>query len=354
MRWLSAPVLVPGPVVVVASNCTETRLPATRPGRRLGTPLSAYRFAPRPKLEHNRFMGGPWWVQRVARLLEPADISSLALGSLWRLCEGVKFVRENVEPALLSQDVAHFPEVAAVWERFEQREADVHQALVAARNSVCGRVSTGALGPAAFRAEWQGLGFTTNADDAGTPADDYLDGLFSADHRAQLPLPVLGNPNIGSRARQTADFINALEPGRDDVVFDLGSGSGKLALTVSASTLSQVVGVEFCADYVDEARSTAATLSLRNARFVACDARDVDLSPGSIFYLYHPFRGDVASTVAHALGALAREKDIRIFSAGPLCGYGEFFEREVANGALRLHERRGAFSEAMVLFSARD
>ncbi|MBX7113533.1 MAG: class I SAM-dependent methyltransferase [Myxococcaceae bacterium] len=298
--------------------------------------------------------GEPWWVQRVARLLEPGDLSSLALGRLWRLCESLKFVRENVEPALLSQDVARFPEVARVWERFEQRETQARHALVAARNSVRGRVSSGALGPAAFRAEWQGLGFAAHSDNAGTPADDYLDGLFAAEHCAQLPLPFLGNPNIGSRARQAADFISALEPGRDDVVFDIGSGSGKLALTVSASTLSQVVGVEFYSDYVDEARSTAASLSLRNARFVASDARDVDFTPGSIFYLYHPFRGDVASTVAHALGELAREKDIHIFSAGPTCGYGEFFEREVANGALRLRERRGAFSEAMVLSSARD
>lgn len=299
-------------------------------------------------------MGEPWWVERVEQLLEPENLFGVGLGALWRLCEGLKFVRENVEPALFAKDVARFPELAQLWARFERREAQAREATAAARTEVRGRVSSGALGPAEFRAEWQGLGFTPNADDGGTPADDYLDGLFSVARPALLPLPLLGNPNIGSRARQTADFISALEPGVADVVFDLGSGSGKLALTVSASTVSQVVGVELCAAYVDEARSTAVNLSLRNTRFVHADAREVDLSQGSVFYLYHPFRGEVASTVAQALGALAREKDIRIFSAGPACGYGEYFEREVAQGSLRLRERRGPFSEVMVLSSARD
>lgn len=298
-------------------------------------------------------MGEPWWVHRVKQLLEPENLSALSLGARWRLCESLSFVRENVEPGLLSQDILRSPELAQVWTHFERREASAHQAAAQARTDARSRISSGAVSPEAFKTEWQSLGFETNANDSGTPSDDYLDGLFFREHRAQWPLQPLANPNMGSRARQTADFITALEPGEEDVVFDLGSGSGKLALTVSASTRSQVVGVELCADYVEEARNTAADLSLHRLRFVHADAREVDLSSGSVFYLYHPFRGEVASSVAHALGSLARKKDIRIFCAGPSCGYAEYFEREVTNGALRLRERRGPFSEVMVLTSTR-
>jgi hypothetical protein len=297
--------------------------------------------------------GGPWWVERVAGLLEPSALTALELGALWRLCENLKFVRDNVELALLSQDFARFPETAAVWGRFVVREAQARQALNASREGVSINLSRGALGPAAFRAGWEGLGFKANAQDSGTPADDYLDGLFASRRRGpDAPLPPLGNPNMGSRARQAADFLGVVEPGQADVVFDLGSGSGKFALTVSASTLSRVVGIELCADYVGESRTCANALALRNARFEHADVRSADLSEGSIFYLYHPFRGAVASAVAELLGALARLKDIRIFSSGPLLGYGEFFMREVAKGSLTLRQRRGEFSEVMLLSSA--
>lgn len=306
-------------------------------------------------LEHNWLMaGGPWWVHTVSQLLEPTELTSLELGTLWRLSENLKFVRDNVELALLSQDFSKSPSTFAVWERFLLREAQTHDALSISRDLVSHSVSHGELGPVAFRARWEALGFEANAQNSGTPADDYLDGLFAGGRSGpDAPLPELGNPNMGSRARQTADFLRVLEPSCTDVVFDLGSGSGKFALTISASCVCHVVGVELCADYVCESRSCACGLGLINARFEHADARDVDLSPGSIFYLYHPFRGTVASTVAEHLGALARLKDIRIFSAGPLLGYGEYFLREVEKGSLKLNERRGEFSEVMVLSSAR-
>lgn len=297
-------------------------------------------------------MGEPWWPRHVSALLEPHDVSGLELGPLWRLSQKLRFIKDNVSPSLLPQDFTNFPHTAAIWEQFLVREAQTLRALNALRENVSSSLSYG--GPTVFRARWEGLGFETNPNDSGTPADDYLDGLFASGQRcADAPIPQLGNPNMGSRARQTADFLHVIEPTSDDVVFDLGSGSGKFALTVSASTACHVVGIELCDDYVRESQSCAGDLALSNAQFKHGDARDADLTAGTVFYLYHPFRGAVASVVAEQLSALASEKDIRIFSSGPLLGYGEYFLREVAKGSLQLNERRGEFSEVMVLSSSR-
>lgn len=150
-----------------------------------------------------------------------------------------------------------------------------------------------------------------------------------------------------------ADFLSVTEPAGDDVGFDLGSGSGKLALTVAASTFTSVRGVEFEPTYASAARRSAQWLGLGNVAFDTADVRDVELSGGSVFYLYYPFHGLVARTVAQRLGALAREKDIAIYLSGPQHDFGEFFLGEVAAGALSLTARRGEFGEVLHLESAR-
>lgn len=295
---------------------------------------------------------GPWWAQRAALLSNPRSLEALTLGELWRLSENLYFVRDNVDPALLAIDCERAPTLRAAWAAFQAREFEVRAALSASNARATGLISNGTLGRRAFRTAWETLGFATNADDSGTPADDYLEGLFNSPRPVEhAVLPQLGSPNMGSRARKTADFLSVTEPGVSDVVFDLGSGSGKLALTVSASTTSRVVGVECCAPYVDASRVSAGALSLTNLRFDHADVRDVDLSEGSIFYLYFPFHGELARTVAERLGALAKQKHIRIYSSGPLGDFGEYFLREVDKGTLSLTARRGEFDEVLFLQS---
>lgn len=293
-------------------------------------------------------------MDRVRALVAPAELDALDLGSLWHLSERLQFVRENVEPGLLPADFAAQPQARACWAAFEQREPRVRDALRAASGRLARRIRAGELGPEAFRASWEGLGFAPNAEGAGTPADDYLDALFDV---ARLTLgedrPACGTLNMSSRAHRVADFLAVTRPGVDDVVFDLGSGAGKLALTVAASSVTQVRGVELGASYVAAARRSADELGLANAHFTQADVREVDLSAGSIFFLYYPFHGEVARSVAQTLGQLGRDKAITVYASGPRNGFGEHFGAQVENGSLLLSERRGEFSEVMVLHSAR-
>ncbi len=294
----------------------------------------------------------PWWIERVDRLLTPAELGALDAGALWHLSEGLQFIRENVEPELLALDFASLPGCRETWSEFSRREAEVLAALREAVGRIARSLRRGELGPEAFRSSWQRLGFVPNAEGGGTPADDYLDAV------SQVPRITLGEsrppggmPNMASRAERIADFLDVTRPVHDDAIVDLGSGNGKFALTVAASTCSRVRGIEYGGTYVAAARASAEFLGTRNLDFIHADVRDVDLSMGNIFYLYHPFQGEVAQWVARALGRLGQERAITVYLLGPTSGFGEHFLQEVEDERLSLSERRGEFSEVLVLRS---
>lgn len=294
----------------------------------------------------------PWWIERVEQLLTPS-LTGLSAGPLWNLSERLQFIRENVQAELLPVDFQAHAHAAGLWSAFEAREAAVLEAVSAAVLEVGAAIRSGVLGPEAFRFGWEKLGFLAEANGAATPADDYLDAVC---HVARLTLgeqrPPSGMLNMASRAQRISDFLSVTEPGPEDLVYDLGSGNGKFTLTVAASSFTQVRGVELGESYVAAARASVTHLGLQNLVFHHADVREVDLSEGTIFYLYYPFNGAVAQSVAVALGRLARDRKITVYLSGPTGGFGEHFLGQVENGALRLMERRGEFSEVLVLRSA--
>jgi hypothetical protein len=117
--------------------------------------------------------------------------------------------------------------------------------------------------------------------------------------------------------RHILHLIAAAAVAEDDVFVDLGSGLGHVPLLVSMMTGAQSLGVEVQAAYVASARECAQSLRLSGVQFIAQDARDADLSRGTMFYLYSPFKGSI---LADVLGALRREsmhRSITICSLGP-------------------------------------
>ncbi len=293
-------------------------------------------------------------MERVAALGEERAPSGLALGPLWHRREQLHLVRENVLRKELEEDFLQLTGARQRWTDFEAHELAVHDALGRAGETVAASLRSGALNHAGFRFAWESLGFDRHADCSGTPADDYLDGLLFLSRHAPFVTPTeFGLLNLATRAFRVSDFLTEMQPGVDDLVFDLGSGSGKLALTVGASSDTQVRGVEFEPSYAAEARHAAGHLGLANVNFDTADVRDVDLSSGSIFYLYYPFHGPVAAMVARTLGALARQKNISVYAAGPELEFGAYFLAQVEGGAFTLDDRRGEFGEVLVLRSAR-
>src|SRR5262249_5082750 len=145
----------------------------------------------------------PWWMARVLQVLSPSALSPLGLGALWQLHQQLEHVRENTELHLLQEDFRAVPDAPALWACFEARETAVRNAVHEAAAEMARRVREGELSPELFRTAWERLGFSPHAVGAGTPADDFLDGLL---HLSRLTLgeasPACGMPNMASRAER--------------------------------------------------------------------------------------------------------------------------------------------------------
>jgi hypothetical protein len=152
---------------------------------------------------------------------------------------------------------------------------------------------------------------------------DYRDELVSG----VLQLPEPGEPDLQlspemvpyqpTPVRHILHLIATAMVAEDDVFVDLGSGLGHVPLLVSMMTGAKSLGIEMQAAYVVSARKCAQSLQLRRVQFIAQDARDADLSRGSVFYLYSPFKGSILDDVLGALRKESRHRPIKICSLGP-------------------------------------
>lgn len=103
----------------------------------------------------------------------------------------------------------------------------------------------------------------------------------------------------------------------DDVFIDLGSGLGHVPLLVSIGTPADSIGIETEPSYVEQARRCAERLNLGRVTFLQQDAREADLSAGTVFYLYTPFTGSILRSVLDRLRDEASRRRIRLCVYGP-------------------------------------
>lgn len=88
-----------------------------------------------------------------------------------------------------------------------------------------------------------------------------------------------------------------------DVFIDLGSGLGRVCIVVALSTAARVRGIEVQHALVERARADAARAGVA-VQFVEGDVREVDLSEGTVFFLYVPFTGPALGRVLERLSAI--------------------------------------------------
>jgi hypothetical protein len=149
--------------------------------------------------------------------------------------------------------------------------------------------------------------------------DELLSGIlqFREPHEPdlyQLPEMIPFQP---TPVRHILDLITASLLLEDDVFVDLGSGLGHVPLLVSMLAGVRSIGIEVQAAYVASAQECAQSLRLGRVQFVAADARAVDLSSGTVFYLYSPFRGSILTDVLSMLRKESMCKPIKVCSLGP-------------------------------------
>ena len=152
---------------------------------------------------------------------------------------------------------------------------------------------------------------------------DYLDELASGvlqfvkpDARiVQLPAEMVSYQP--TPARHIFDLMARAPLTERSVLIDLGSGLGHVPLLASICTGTRSIGIEVEAAYVNCARQSAYELNLRNVTFIRQDAREADLSRGTVFYLYTPFLGTVLRGVLAMLRREAIIREIRVCTFGP-------------------------------------
>jgi hypothetical protein len=154
-------------------------------------------------------------------------------------------------------------------------------------------------------------------------AYDYLDDLIAGvfqfealpeELRPLAPDSVFYQP---TPARHVFHLISAASITSADTLIDLGSGLGQVPLLVSICTSAPCVGIEVDPVWVASAKKCADVLNLRNVTMLAQDAREADLSSGTIFYLYTPFTGATLEAVLGSLRLQSSLRPIRICTFGP-------------------------------------
>lgn len=118
-------------------------------------------------------------------------------------------------------------------------------------------------------------------------------------------------------ARFIFDLIQCSALNEQDVLIDLGSGLGHVPLVANICTGARCIGIEIEGLYADCARRSAQALALKQVTFIQQDVRLADLSEGTVFYLYTPFKGAVLRTVLDMLKAEASKREIRVCTLGP-------------------------------------
>ncbi len=112
------------------------------------------------------------------------------------------------------------------------------------------------------------------------------------------------------------ELYDQVQFSQDDIFFDLGSGLGKVIILVHLLAGIPCIGVEYEPTYYQYAIQRAAQFGLTGVKFIQADAREVDFSKGTVFFLFNPFGGEIFNTVFERLETEAQSRQITICSYG--------------------------------------
>ena len=217
------------------------------------------------------------------------------------------------------------PDHVALYRRAKELQTELEAANSRLYEYIRDSIRCGDGRNALLRHSGEGVHETTEHGNASRDDDsyNYLDELVSGIFRFTVP----SKPKIDlssemvayqpTPARHVFGLIGRAKLTAEDVFVDLGSGLGHVPLLIATCTTARAIGIELEPAFVDCAQQSAKGLQLLNATFLAGDAREADLSSGTVFYLYTPFRGAILRTVLDRLRVEARTRAIRVCTFGP-------------------------------------
>lgn len=149
--------------------------------------------------------------------------------------------------------------------------------------------------------------------------DILLNQILNLDDDYHIEQSIIQNERVYYRptpARIILALTDWAEFNADDVVYDLGSGTGRVPILLNLITGLKTKGIEYDPTLHAQACQCLAELQLPNVTFLNADAQTTDYSDGSVFYLYTPFQGLMLQTVLDRLKQESRQRPIRVYAHG--------------------------------------
>jgi precorrin-6B methylase 2 len=110
---------------------------------------------------------------------------------------------------------------------------------------------------------------------------------MDSERSVKLDAPFLPTPNY-----VIAEILSKAGVGKDDILYDLGSGDGRIVIEAAKKTGCRAVGIEIDADLVDDSRLNAARAGVQDrVRFAVADVFREDISEATVVTIY--MSGDV-------------------------------------------------------------
>ena len=115
--------------------------------------------------------------------------------------------------------------------------------------------------------------------------------LFVVSTGAQQPLKPLEKkpdvPYMPTHEKVVAEMLKVAKVGKDDVLYDLGSGDGRIVITAAKEFGTRGVGVDIDPDLIREARENAVKAGVADkVKFLQQDLFETDIREATVVTLY--------------------------------------------------------------------
>jgi precorrin-6B methylase 2 len=149
--------------------------------------------------------------------------------------------------------------------------------------------------------------------------DVFVNCLLSIEHIPEQTRELLPEMVFYQKTPARVVFEIAKNAGltKDDVFVDIGCGLGQVGILINLITGIPVYGIEYEPAFCDFANECAAALNRPEVTSINADAREVDYSIGTIFFMYTPFKGEMLKQVLRRLKEQAVRRQIKVITYGP-------------------------------------
>jgi hypothetical protein len=168
----------------------------------------------------------------------------------------------------------------------------------------------------------------------------WVDALLGTEHLPpDVALPRGSVPYLPCGVDDIVAFVRELPLREEDVLVDLGSGLGRVAMLAHLLTGARAHGVEIQGHLVELANRRTAALGLDRVTFEHADVREAELD-GTVFFLYAPFNGEMLAHVLQRLEALGQRRRFAVVTVGMELRVPWLVPRPSSHVALTIHDLR--------------